>query len=215
MATFSRKSSPFIDDCQASDPNHTSFIWEEVDAVDTERLKQFVHSVARRYGRIDVLINNAGLLVEQLLALTRPTEIHDVISLNLESAIHLAQICSKVMLQQRAGNIISISSIDAIRGYAGVSVYSATKAAMDGFTRSLARELGPRGIRVNSVAPGYFDSIMVQGLTEDQKDKIIRRTPLGRLASVQDIIGAINFLISPGAGFITGQTLVVDGGLTC
>ncbi|HZS43860.1 MAG TPA: SDR family oxidoreductase, partial [Blastocatellia bacterium] len=145
----------------------------------------------------------------------RYEDIHKVVTLNLESAIYLSQICSKVMLQQHSGSIISISSIDAIRGYAGVSVYSATKAALDGFTRSLARELGPRGIRVNSIAPGYFESIMVQGLTPDQLNTIVRRTPLGRLAKAEDIIGVIRFLMSPAAGFITGQTLVVDGGLTC
>jgi len=215
VATYSRKPSEFIKTCIANDPDQVSFAWQELDATNHERVKEFVIMVAQRYGRIDVLINNAALIVEQVLALTRPAEIHDLIKLNLEAPILLAQACSKIMLQQRSGNIINISSIDAIRGFAGVSAYSATKAALDGFTRSLARELGSRGIRVNSVAPGFFESIMVQGLTAEQRERIVRRTPLGRLATVEDIIGGIQFLISPDAGFITGQTLVIDGGITC
>jgi 3-oxoacyl-[acyl-carrier protein] reductase len=111
--------------------------------------------------------------------------------------------------------MVNISSVNAIRGHAGVAVYSATKAGLDGLTRSLARELGPRNIRVNSVAPGYFESDMVKGLTEDQKQRIVRRTPLGRLTSAEDVANAVYFLVSEQAAFITGQILVVDGGITC
>jgi 3-oxoacyl-[acyl-carrier protein] reductase len=119
------------------------------------------------------------------------------------------------MIQRRGGCIINISSIAGIRGRTGVVVYSATKAGLDGMTRSLARELGPRGIRVNSVAPGYFESEMVNGLDEAVKARITRRTPLGRLATVDDIAAVVLFMMSPSASFITGQTIVVDGGLTC
>jgi 3-oxoacyl-[acyl-carrier protein] reductase len=119
------------------------------------------------------------------------------------------------MLRQAAGCIVNISSVNAIRGHDGVSVYSATKAALDGFTRSLARELGPRNIRVNSVAPGYFESEMVSGLEPAQKDRIARRTPLRRLARIEEIAAVVYFLASDQASFITGQTLVVDGGITC
>jgi 3-oxoacyl-[acyl-carrier protein] reductase len=102
-----------------------------------------------------------------------------------------------------------------VSGNAGVAVYSATKAALDGLTRSLAREFGPQGIRVNSVAPGYFESEMVSDLTPNQKARIVRRTPLGRLGESGDIVGVVRFLMSNDARFITGQTMVVDGGLTC
>jgi 3-oxoacyl-[acyl-carrier protein] reductase len=105
--------------------------------------------------------------------------------------------------------------VHAIRGHSGVAVYSATKAALDGLTRSLARELGPRQIRVNSVAPGYFDSDMVSDMTEEQRQRIARRTPLGRLARIDEVANAIHFLTSDQASFITGHTLVVDGGITC
>jgi 3-oxoacyl-[acyl-carrier protein] reductase len=119
------------------------------------------------------------------------------------------------MLRQGRGCIVNISSVNAVRGHAGVAVYSATKAGLDGLTRSLARELGPRNIRVNSVAPGYFESDMVKGLTEEQKHRIVRRTPLGRLTSAEDVANAVYFLVSEQAAFITGQILVVDGGITC
>jgi 3-oxoacyl-[acyl-carrier protein] reductase len=127
----------------------------------------------------------------------------------------LAQACSRFMLRQGSGCIINISSVHAIRGHAGVAVYSATKAALDGLTRSLARELGPRKIRVNSVAPGYFESDMVSGMGVEQLQRIARRTPLGRLARIDEIANAVHFLSSDQASFITGQVLAVDGGITC
>jgi 3-oxoacyl-[acyl-carrier protein] reductase len=111
--------------------------------------------------------------------------------------------------------VINVTSVNGIRGFSGVSVYSATKAALDGLTRSLAREVGPNGIRVNSVAPGYFESDMTSELTDRQKAWIVRQTPLRRLGTVDDLVGVVRFLISPAARFFTGQTVVVDGGLTC
>src|SRR4029077_13679929 len=141
-----------------------------------------VADVAARFGRIDVLVNNAGLASEGVLPTMRPQQITDVVGVNLTAALMLAQACSRVMLRQGDGCIVNISSVNALRGHAGVAVYSATKAALDGLTRSLARELGPRRIRVNSVAPGYFESDMVKSMTSDQKYRIARRTPLGRLA---------------------------------
>jgi 3-oxoacyl-[acyl-carrier protein] reductase len=119
------------------------------------------------------------------------------------------------MASRGSGCILNISSVNALRGNAGVAVYSATKAALDGFTRALARELGPKNIRVNSLAPGYFASEMVSALTERQREKLVRGTPLRRLGTVDEIADAALFLISPTAAFITGHTLVVDGGVTC
>ena len=215
VATFSRSSTQFIEDFQSKYEGTEAFLWEAVDGTDAEQVKRFALSVARRYGRIDGLINNAGIGSDGVLGLMRPDEIRRVIALNLECAVHLTQVCSRVMLQHQTGSIVNISSVNAVRGHAGVSVYSATKAALDGFTRSLAQELGPRGIRINSVAPGYFESDMVGDLTPEQRNRIVRRTPLGRLGSIQDIVAAIRFLLSADAQFITGQTLVVDGGITC
>ena len=107
-----------------------------------------------------------------------------------------------------------MSSIDGSRGYAGLAVYSATKAAIDGMTRSLAREVGHRNIMVNSIAPGYMATDMASGLTDAQKNQIVRRTPLGRLGTPADVVGAVSFLLSQEASFITGQTLIIDGGLS-
>jgi 3-oxoacyl-[acyl-carrier protein] reductase len=119
------------------------------------------------------------------------------------------------MLQKCDGRIINISSILGIRGFKGASVYSASKSAIDGFTRSLARELGSKGIRVNSISPGFMYTDMTKNMSEEKKAQIIRRTPLGRLGEVGDILGLVRFLLSNESSFITGQTFVVDGGLTC
>jgi 3-oxoacyl-[acyl-carrier protein] reductase len=145
----------------------------------------------------------------------RLADIDDSIAANLRANIVLARLVTPAMVARGGGAIVNISSVNAIRGNAGVAVYSATKAGLDGFTRALARELGPRNIRVNSVAPGYFESDMVSGLNEAQLRRIVRGTPLGRLGSVEEIAAAVLFLISPAADFITGHTLVVDGGITC
>ena len=119
------------------------------------------------------------------------------------------------MLLQRAGSIINISSIIGIRGYSGLAAYGATKAGIDGMTRALAREVGPAGIRVNSVAPGYLRTEMTHGLTENQLRQIANRTPLGRLGTAEDVTGLVEFLLSDDSRFITGQVIAVEGGITC
>jgi 3-oxoacyl-[acyl-carrier protein] reductase len=215
VATFSRTRTGFIDDCTAADPKKINFYWEQLDASDCDQVSQFALSVFRRFGRIDSLINNAGVAPAGVLALMRPELMHQTITLNLESALRLAQSCSRIMLTQKSGSIINISSISAIRGFCGLAVYSATKAALDAFTRSLARELGPRGICVNAVAPGYLPTQMSETLTEKQRRQIINRTPLRRLGTVEDVVGVVRFLLSPAAQFMTGQILTVDGGMTC
>lgn len=164
---------------------------------------------------MDALVNNAGVGIDGILPTMRASQIEQGIDLNLKASIYLIQACSKQMLQHASGSIINISSVNAVRGHSGVAVYSATKAALDGLTRSLARELGPKHIRVNSVAPGYFESEMVADLTPEAKQRIIRRTPLGRLGTADDMANVVLFLLSPQASFITGQTIVVDGGITC
>ncbi|MGD9644331.1 MAG: SDR family NAD(P)-dependent oxidoreductase [Pirellulales bacterium] len=215
VATFSRSASPAIEDLRANDPEGKQFWWEAVDGGDPAALKKFALATAKRFGSVDVLVNNAGVGLDGLLALMRTDDIQRALSVNLSAAIYLIQTCSKLMLSQGQGNIISISSVNAVRGHKGVAVYSATKAALDGLTRSLAKELGPSGIRVNTVAPGYFESDMVGELTEEQKARIKRRTPLGRLAAIDDIVDVVAFMMSRQSRFITGQTIVVDGGITC
>jgi 3-oxoacyl-[acyl-carrier protein] reductase len=212
VATYSRKGTPFTDEL-ASLAGRAC--WQEVDGTDPDAVDDFVRLIAERFGRIDAVVNNAGVGLDGVLATMRIDDVQRVVNVNLNSALYLAQSTSKLMLRQRSGCIINVSSVNAIRGHAGVAVYSATKAALDGLTRSLARELGPRNIRVNSVAPGYFESDMVGELAEEAKARIIRRTPLGRLGVTADVVEAVLFLLSSRASFITGQTLIVDGGITC
>jgi 3-oxoacyl-[acyl-carrier protein] reductase len=213
VATFSRSSTPFVEDAQDNYPDR--FMWYSIDALDSDTVRQFVSSVVDRFGRLDVLVNNAAAGAEGVLALMRESDVQRTLGLNLEAVVLLTRSCVRVMLRQGHGAIVSVTSVLGLRGHAGVTVYSAAKAALDGFTRSLAREVGGQGIRVNSIAPGYFESDMVDSLSDAQKRQIVRRTPLGRLATPQDIVGAIRFLSSPAARFITGQTVIVDGGLTC
>jgi 3-oxoacyl-[acyl-carrier protein] reductase len=211
VATYSRTRTDALDGLAGSD----RVLWESVDAGDAEAIHRFVRSTVSRWQRIDAVINNAGIGADGILATMRLAEVQQTLSVNLGGAIYLAQSASKVMLRQRSGCIINISSVNAVRGHSGVAVYSATKAALDGLTRSLARELGGHNVRVNSVAPGYFESDMVGGLSEEAKSRIVRRTPLGRLGTVRDVTDLVLFLLSDRASFITGQTFVVDGGLTC
>jgi len=215
VTTFSRSRSAFIEQRQSADPEAKAFHWEELDGTDHDGVKKFALAVARRYGGIDVLVNNAGLASEGVLGLMRPEEISKLLAVNLAAAIHLTQACSRIMIAKGSGSIIQISSVVGQRGHAGLAVYSATKAALDGMTRSLARELGPRGVRVNSVAPGYFESEMTSTLTAEVRESIVRRTPLKRLGGVADIVAVVRFLAGPDSAFVSGQTLVVDGGYSC
>ncbi len=214
VATFSRSQTPFIKEMQNSE-YADRFYWEKIDMTDFNKVNAFIKKVFKKFGKIDGLINNAGMLVQGVLTLMNSQDISNLVALNLEACIRTTQSCVKCMLQQGSGSIINISSLNAIRGNPGVSVYSATKAGIDGFTRSLARELGPRSIRVNSIAPGYVETEMTSILHEALKKRILKRTPLGRLGTVEDIVNAARFLISDESQFITGQTLSVDGGITC
>jgi 3-oxoacyl-[acyl-carrier protein] reductase len=141
-------------------------------------------------------------------------DIDTVVDLNLKGTIYLTRLVSRRMLAHRSGHIVNISSIVGRAGYRGLAVYSATKAALDGFTRALARELGSRGIVVNGIAPGYLRTEMSHGLDDDQLNQIVRRTPAGRLGEAEDVARAVLFLTDPRNDYITGQILVVDGGLT-
>jgi 3-oxoacyl-[acyl-carrier protein] reductase len=212
VATFSRSNTEFVEQCRHEFAS--TFHWAEIDSRDYERVRAFVREVDERNGRIDVVISNAGIGVDGILTTMPDAEIQRGLTVNLEAAIQLIRSCLKSMLRRQVGSVLSITSVNGIRGFSGVSVYSATKAALDGLTRSLAREVGPHGIRVNSIAPGYFESDMTSGLNEKQKKWIVRQTPLRRLGTVEDLVGVVGFLISPEARFLTGQTLVVDGGLT-
>ncbi len=162
------------------------------------------------------LVNNAGIAGEGILATFPTTDCEHLISVNLLSAIRLARLASRVLLASSSGGrIINISSIVGLRGYTGLAAYSASKAGMDGLTRALAREVGRRNITVNSVAPGYLETAISASLGEPQRRQIVNRTPIGRLGQVSDVSPLVAFLLSDEGGFITGQTLIVDGGISC
>ncbi len=212
VGTFSRKSTPELEQ-MISDANGKVY-WEAVDVSQRTQLSQFLLTVKKQFGSVCYLVNNAGIAPEGLLTLMNSKDITRMIQVNLESNISLTQMCVKQMLVARFGVIVNVSSIVGIRGYKGVSAYSATKAALDGLTRSLSKELGSMGIRINSVAPGFMETDMTTELTEKQIERIKRQTPLGRLAKIEDVSSVVKFLLSEQSGFITGQTIIVDGGLT-
>jgi 3-oxoacyl-[acyl-carrier protein] reductase len=191
------------------------FHFSSVDVADSADAERFVKEAAARWGRLDVLVNNAGVAREGVIGLFGDAALDQVVDLNLKGTVYVTRAASRVMLARRAGAIVNISSVVGLSGYRGLAVYGATKAALDGLTRALARELGSRGITVNSVAPGYLRTEMSHGLDEDQLGQIARRTPVGRLGEPDDVARAVLFLVDPANTFLTGQVVVVDGGLTC
>lgn len=159
------------------------------------------------------LVNNAGIAREGVLATFPEVEIERILETNLLSAFRLTRAALRTLLRQDApGRVINISSIIGLRGFTGLSAYSASKAGLDGMTRAVAREVGRRGITVNSVAPGYLETEMSAGLGEAQRDQVVRRTPMGRLGTCDDVVPLVRFLLSEESGFITGQVIAVDGG---
>jgi 3-oxoacyl-[acyl-carrier protein] reductase len=212
IATFSRTRTKAIDELSEQSPER--MFYREVDATDANALRDFVTAVHEKYGRIDALINNAGIAHDGVLATMSDDRIDQMLEINLRASLILARECSRLMLLACRGSIVNISSIIASRGFSGLSAYAATKAGQLGMTRALARELGPRNIRVNAIAPGYLETEMSHGLDQGQRGQIIRRTPLGRLGKPEDIVPCVEFLLSPGAAFITGQVITIDGGST-
>jgi 3-oxoacyl-[acyl-carrier protein] reductase len=214
VATCARSSSAEVERWCKEPDAADRFLFVPADLSRVEEADAFVRSVVSRWGRIDVLVNNAGVARDGVLGLFDDADIDAVIDLNLKGTIYVTRQVSRRMLSAGGGTIVNISSIVGGSGYRGLAVYSATKAALEGFTRALARELGSRGITVNAVAPGYLRTEMSHGLDESQLDQIVRRTPAGRLGEPEDVARAVQFLTDPRNSYITGHVLVVDGGLT-
>ncbi len=213
VATCSRSATPRTD-AWAADPAYADrFFFAPVDLADRDAAAAFVHDVHERFGPVDVLVNNAGVAKDGILGTFGDDDTDTVIDLNLKATFQVTKlVVRKMLLGEGGGRIINISSIVGLSGYRGLTVYGATKAALDGFTRALAASSAPAGITVNSVAPGYLRTEMSHGLDEAQLGQIARRTPAGRLGEVEDVANAVRFLAAPESQFITGHVLVVDGG---
>lgn len=172
-----------------------------------------VTDVVEAFGRIDILVNNAGITRDTLVMRMKDDAWNDVIETDLTAAFRLARACVRPMMRQRSGRIISISSVVGAMGNAGQVNYSAAKAGLMGMTKSLAREIGSRGITVNCVAPGFIDTDMTAGLPEEHKAALLAQIPLARLGSSEDVANACLFLASDAGAYVTGTTIHVNGGM--
>lgn len=182
------------------------------DASNYDEAVKVVNDVVATWGRVDVLVNNAGITRDSLLMRMSPENWDEVINRNLKSVYNYSQACSSVMLRQRSGCIVNMSSVVGLHGNAGQCNYAASKAGIIGLTQSLAKEFGSRGIRVNAIAPGYIQTDMTQSLSEEVKKMWINDIPLKRAGVVEDIASVAVFLASEMSAYITGQVLQVDGG---
>lgn len=171
-----------------------------------------VKAALERHGQIDILVNNAGVTRDALLLTMKDADWDSVLHTNLSSAYHVTRAALRSMLRRKAGRIVNIASVIGLTGQAGQANYAASKAGLIGLTKSLAREVGSRGITVNAVAPGYVDTDMVRAVPEAVLDKIVASIPVGRLGRADDVARAVLFLVADEADFVTGSTLSVNGG---
>ena len=172
-----------------------------------------VEQVESEIGPIGILVNNAGITRDNLIMKLAEEDWRDVIDTNLGGAFFTCRAVARPMLKRRAGSIVNMSSVVGVHGNAGQTNYAASKAGLIGLTKSLAKELGTRGIRVNAIAPGYISTELTDALPEPAREAILKSTPLGRLGSTDDVARAVRFLVSDQAAFVTGHVLAVDGGL--
>jgi 3-oxoacyl-[acyl-carrier protein] reductase len=185
----------------------------QADVSDFEQAAGLIKAALDTFGQIDILVNNAGTTRDQLLMLMKEGDWDDVLRINLKSVFNCCKAAARPMVRRRQGRIINITSVSGIAGQGGQTNYSASKAGIIGFTKSLAKELGPRSITVNSVAPGFVPTDLTSDLPEDLMQQAIEATPLRRMGKPEEIAYAVAFLASDEAAFITGEVLTVDGGL--
>lgn len=178
-----------------------------------EEVNRMVEEVNKKFGGIDILINNAGLNIDKYLMIMNEKEWDKVIDVNLKGTFNCSKAISRVMISQRSGNIVNLASISAISGTAGQTNYSAAKGGIISFTKSLARELAPFGIRVNALAPGLIDTEMVKQMPKEMLDRVLKITPLKRVGTPEEVAKVVTFLVSKEANYITGQVIKIDGGL--
>ncbi len=185
----------------------------EADVTDPARVEAAVSEVEEQLGPIDVLVNNAGITRDGLLLRMSDADWTMVLDVNLKGAFNATKAVARRMMKRRTGRIINIASVVGITGNRGQANYSASKAGLIGFTKSIAKELASRNVLVNAVAPGFIDTAMTQALSEDVRGALLQQVPLGRLGSAEDVANVVLFLSSDLAGYVTGQVVVVDGGM--
>lgn len=193
--------------------NNINGIGMELNVTDAESIDSVIKSVAEQFGAPSILVNNAGITRDNLLMRMKDQEWDDIMETNLKSIYRMSKACLRPMTKAKKGRIISIGSVVGASGNAGQSNYAAAKAGVMGFSKALAREVGSRGITVNVVAPGFIDTDMTRSLPDEQKQALLSQIPLNRLGTAQEIAKAVAFLASPGAAYVTGTTLHVNGGM--
>ncbi|MFC1628170.1 3-oxoacyl-[acyl-carrier-protein] reductase [Gemmatimonadota bacterium] len=187
--------------------------YRRIDVSDHEAVKEFMAGVVERHGRIDVLVNNAGITRDTFLMRMKESDWDAVLAVNLKSAFNCMQAVTRTMMKQHYGRIVSIASVVGVQGNAGQANYAASKAGLIGLTRSVAKELASRNITANVVAPGYIETEMTAVLPEEVKEAYMAGIPLARPGTPEDVAGAVKFLISDEASYITGQVIHVNGGM--
>ncbi len=185
-----------------------------IDVADSEAVDNLLSDVMKEWSRVDILVNNAGINRDSLLVRMKDEDWDSVLDTNLKGAFICARAAAKVMMKQRYGRIVNVTSIVGLSGNAGQVNYSASKAGLIGLTKSIARELGSRNITCNAIAPGFIETDMTAELNEEMRKKIVQNTSVGRLGTPEDIAGAVLFLCSDESSFISGQVISVDGGLS-
>lgn len=186
----------------------------QADIKDFQAVRSWVDQTKELFGRIDIVINNAGVIKDKALALMESDDWREVLNTNLEGTFNLTRAAIVTLMKQKSGVIINITSVSGIVGLPRQTNYSASKAGVIGFTKSLAKEVAPYNIRVNAVAPGFVETDMLKVLTEEYKDQILKQIPLSRLGKPQEVAKMVKFLVSDNAAYITGQTIAIDGGMS-
>ena len=183
------------------------------DVADGQATEEAIAEVAKRHGRLDIAVSNAGISIDGLILRLKADDIARTLNVNVGGAFAVARAATKVMMRARTGRIVFVSSVVGEAGNAGQTAYSASKAALLGLTRSLAREYVGRGITVNAVAPGYVDTDMTRALTPEQRENVLKSVPLGRVATAREIATGVVYLASDEASYVTGQVLRINGGM--
>jgi 3-oxoacyl-[acyl-carrier protein] reductase len=185
----------------------------ELNVTDAQAAAEGIKAVHEAHGRLDILVNNAGVTRDKLLVRMKPEDWDLVLDINLDGVFKVTQPAAKLMMRQKSGRIVNVASVVGLMGNAGQTNYAASKAGLIGFTKSLARELGPRNVTVNAVAPGYIQTPMTDKLTEEQREMLLSNVAIPRLGTPEDVAEAVAFLAGPGASYITGVVLNISGGL--